>query len=114
MRSTDLLREGRWESWLHARLRERGFELFCEPDAVVEHEKDFGVGEFIAQRFHYARSYAGMRNPELGSATRRLLLRLAAAYPAALLACRAQRFRASAGIGRSSCSGRRCSCSTSP
>ena len=26
----DLLREGRWESWLHARLLERGFELWCE------------------------------------------------------------------------------------
>ena len=63
----DLLRAGRWESWLHARLRERGFELFCEPDAVVEHEMDFDVGDFIAQRFHYARAHADMRNPELGS-----------------------------------------------
>lgn len=62
----DLLREGRWESWLHRRLRERGFELFCEPKAVIEHDKDFGVREFVAQRFHYARAHADMRNPELG------------------------------------------------
>lgn len=62
----DLLREGRWESWLHRRLRERGFELFCEPNAVIEHDKDFGVCEFVAQRFHYARAHADMRNPQLG------------------------------------------------
>jgi Glycosyl transferase family 2 len=62
----DLLRAGRWENWLHPRLQERGFELWCEPAAVVEHDKDFGLHEFLSQRYHYSRSYAGMRNPELG------------------------------------------------
>jgi glycosyltransferase involved in cell wall biosynthesis len=62
----DLLREGRWENWLHPRLQQRGFELWCEPGAVVEHDKDFDFGEFLSQRYHYSRSYAGMRNPELG------------------------------------------------
>lgn len=62
----DLLREGRWESWLHARLLERGFELWCEPDAVLDHAKDFGFREFVSQRYHYSRAYAGMRNPDLG------------------------------------------------
>jgi Glycosyl transferase family 2 len=63
---TDLLQAGRWESWLHGRLRERGVELFREPDAVIEHEMDFPVSDFLAQRFHYARAYAGMRVPDLG------------------------------------------------
>ena len=63
----DLLRAGKWESWLHARLLERGFELWCEPDAVLDHAKDFGFREFLSQRYHYSRSYAGMRNAELGS-----------------------------------------------
>lgn len=70
----DLLREGRWETWLHPRLQERGFELWCEPDAVVEHDKDFGLGEFLSQRYHYSRSYAGMRNSDLGA--RRVLYAL--------------------------------------
>jgi hypothetical protein len=61
----DLLREGRWESWLHARLRERGFRFWSDPQATIEHAKDFGLHEFLSQRFHYSRSYAGMRNPEL-------------------------------------------------
>lgn len=62
----DLLREGRWETWLHPRLRERGFELYCAAAMVLEHDKDFGLGEFLSQRWHYSRSYAGMRNATLG------------------------------------------------
>jgi hypothetical protein len=62
----DLLREGRWETWLHARLRERGFTLYADPDVVVGHDKDFGFWEFVGQRYHYSRAYAGMRNPDLG------------------------------------------------
>jgi GT2 family glycosyltransferase len=62
----DLLREGRWESWLHPRLRDRGFTFYCDPGAVLDHVKDFDVREFASQRYHYSRSYAGMRNPELG------------------------------------------------
>jgi len=63
----DLLRDGRWENWLHPRLVERGFELWCEPGAVVGHDKDFDLREFLSQRYHYSRSFAGMRNPELGA-----------------------------------------------
>ena len=62
----DLLRAGHWESWLHPRLQERGFELWCDPKVVLEHAKDFGFLEFVSQRYHYSRSYAGMRNAELG------------------------------------------------
>lgn len=62
----DLLRAGQWESALHPRLRERGFVLWSDPEAVIDHAKDFGVGEFISQRYHYSRSYAGMRNVALG------------------------------------------------
>jgi len=62
----DLLHEGRWESWLHGRLRGLGFRFWSDPDAAIEHAKDFDFGEFLSQRYHYSRSYAGMRNPDLG------------------------------------------------
>ena len=62
----DLLREGRWESWLHPRLQQRGFKLWCDPAIVLDHAKDFGFSEFVSQRYHYSRSYAGIRNAELG------------------------------------------------
>lgn len=62
----DLLRAGLWETWWHARLRSEGFQLHADPAAVVAHDKDFGIREFLSQRYHYSRSYAGLRNPELG------------------------------------------------
>jgi hypothetical protein len=62
----DLLRAGHWESRLHPRLRSRGIALWCEPEAVIEHAKDFGFVEFVSQRYHYSRSYAGTRNALLG------------------------------------------------
>jgi glycosyltransferase involved in cell wall biosynthesis len=63
----DLLREGKWETWLHERLRSRGFEFYLDDQAVLDHVKDFDFREFAAQRFHYARAYAGMRNSDLGN-----------------------------------------------
>lgn len=62
----DLLRDGRWESWLHPHLRRQGFELYADPAIALAHAKGFGVGEFLSQRYHYSRSHAGMRNPQLG------------------------------------------------
>lgn len=62
----DLVREGRWESWLHPRLRSRGFAFYCDGEAVIHHVKDFGIREFLSQRYHYSRSHAGMRRAELG------------------------------------------------
>jgi len=62
----DLLSAAKWESWLHARLRERGFTFYATPEATLDHVKDFEIGEFVEQRFHYGRAYAAMRNDALG------------------------------------------------
>jgi glycosyl transferase family 2 len=62
-----LLEEGRWETWLHPHLLDRGIALHAESDMALEHVKDFGFREFVSQRYHYARSHAGMRNAELGA-----------------------------------------------
>jgi len=61
-----LLAEGRWETWLHPHLGREGFTFHVEPGMVLGHDKDFGFREFASQRWHYARSHAGIRNPELG------------------------------------------------
>ena len=61
-----LLREGCWETWLHPHLAQSGFELYSEPEAVVIHAQEFGIREFVSQRYHYSRSHAGMRNHALG------------------------------------------------
>ena len=62
----EFLDRGLWENWLHPHLQQVGFELWSDPKLVILHVKDFGVREFLAQRYHFARSYAGLRNPELG------------------------------------------------
>lgn len=50
-----------WESFLHARIRASGVPLHCEPDLRVFHKKRFGFRYFVRQRYHYSRSFAGMR-----------------------------------------------------
>ena len=94
----DLLAEGRWESDLHPRLRERGFELWAAAGAEIEHAKDFGFFEFASQRYHYSRSFAGMRNSALGA--RRPLFALATPLLVPLLTWRIVRnVRARPGYG---------------
>ncbi|MGH7592246.1 MAG: hypothetical protein ACRELE_00090, partial [Gemmatimonadales bacterium] len=50
---------GRWESHLHNVLRDAGVELVCRPEIVVGHRKHYTVGEYLTQRYLYARSHAG-------------------------------------------------------
>ena len=61
-----LLDEGRWESWLHPHLAREGFGFFADPAIALDHVMRFDVSFFVSQRYHYARSHAGARNPELG------------------------------------------------
>jgi len=59
--AAETLQQEAWEFFLHRRLAEQGVELFCDPDLVVSHEKEFGWIEFLSQRYHHSRSFAGMR-----------------------------------------------------
>jgi hypothetical protein len=55
---------GRWENQLHESFRRGGVTLVCRPEITVGHKKHYTVGEYLAQRFWYARSYAGARVAE--------------------------------------------------
>lgn len=55
------LRAEVWESFLQARMRQLGVAFHSDPDMVVRHKKEFGYGYFLSQRYHYSRSFAGMR-----------------------------------------------------
>ena len=57
----DLFYQGLWETFLHAALAEKGMRFRCEPGAEVIHAKPFSFSHFSEQRWHLARSYAGMR-----------------------------------------------------
>ena len=61
MRHAHELADGRWESWINDRLRADGVPIATTNAAVVRHIKPFRLGHFLVQRFHFSRSYAGMR-----------------------------------------------------
>jgi len=56
-----ILKAGKWENHLHDALKRDGIELVCRPDIVVGHKKHYTFGEYLSQRYFYARSYAGAR-----------------------------------------------------
>ncbi|MGH9266663.1 MAG: hypothetical protein ACRD0D_00625 [Acidimicrobiales bacterium] len=82
----DVFAEGLWENFLHDRLRAAGHVLGLDPAMVVSHQKHFTIPMFLSERFHYSRSFAGMR-VEGASAGRRLVWALGSlALPPLLLA----------------------------
>ncbi len=57
----DAFGDGLWDNFLHDRLRAAGHVLGLAPEMVVGHQKYFTVSMFWSERFHYSRSFAGMR-----------------------------------------------------
>lgn len=55
------LGRGQWENRLHDAMRRDGVPLVCRPQISVGHKKHYTVGEYLSQRYLYARSYAGVR-----------------------------------------------------
>lgn len=68
----ETIKKNYWEYFLHEELRKSGVRFFSTPDIVINHKKEFGFLYFLSQRFHYSRSFAGMRRSKL-SGFRRLL-----------------------------------------
>lgn len=67
-----LLDNGKWESWINQELKAEGALTRSTGRAVVRHIKPFGFMHFLTQRFHFARSFAGMRRDDQ-SWTRRIV-----------------------------------------
>ena len=59
-----------WESFLHEELARKGVKFLSVPSIVIVHKKEFGFFYFLSQRFHYSRSFAGMRRAILPPAKR--------------------------------------------
>ena len=84
------LEQGRWESWINDKIRADGVPIASTNKAVVRHIKPFRLGHFLVQRFHFARSYAGMRRVDQSPA-RRLIYGLGSIALPALLTLRVTR-----------------------
>jgi len=65
-----VLEEGKWENHFHDAMRADGIKLICRPEIIVGHKKHYTFGEYLSQRYLYARSYAGARVREASSMKR--------------------------------------------
>jgi hypothetical protein len=90
LRHARVLDEGKWESWVNDRLRADGVAIAATNTMVVHHIKEFRLANFLIQRFHFARSYAGMRRPDQSPA-KRLLYGIGSAALPFLLSARVAR-----------------------
>ena len=90
---------GAWENVLHAALREKGFTFRCEPGAEVVIVKSFSFGRFASQKWHVARSYAGMRASRVSASSRLLFAARTALLPPLLAARIVRRVLARPGWG---------------
>ena len=86
MRHAHVLACGKWESWINDRLRVDGIALASTNAMVVHHIKPFRLGDFLVQRYHFARSYAGMRRVDQSPARRLVYGFGSLALPALLMA----------------------------
>jgi len=60
-RYRDAIAAGKWENHLHDAMHRDGVPMVLRPEIGVGHKKHYTVGEYLSQRFLYARSYAGER-----------------------------------------------------
>jgi hypothetical protein len=72
LRHAGVLAQGKWESWINERLRSDRVPMAATNGMVVRHIKPFRLGYSLAQRFHFSRSYAGMRRSGQSRAQRLL------------------------------------------
>lgn len=59
-----------WEYFVQQEMRANGARFFRVPTMVVDHKKAFGFAYFLSQRFHYSRSFAGMRRRRVPASKR--------------------------------------------
>jgi glycosyl transferase family 2 len=77
----DLLDRGVWENLLYERIRARGSTLYADPSIVAYHAKRFGFWEFLAQRYHFGRSFAATRVAGAAPTTRAFFVAIALLLP---------------------------------
>ncbi len=68
----DNLKKNYWEFFIQQELKHRGIKFLSVPSMIVYKKKQFGFGYFMAQRFHFSRSFAGMRRQQMSTAGRLL------------------------------------------
>lgn len=76
---------GGWENEVHEAIQAAGGQLFFVPEMVAGHDMSYSFGGYMAQRYLFARSYAGNRVRGAGFALRASYAIATLALPALLL-----------------------------
>lgn len=79
------LADGRWEDHLHEALRRDGVRVKCDPSIVVGHKMRYRVRDYLAQRYWYSRSWAGLRGRAMTAPRRTLAGAVRIVLPPVLL-----------------------------
>ncbi len=79
---SDVLAEGKWENYLHDRMKADGVELIMSSDLTAGHKMHYTFGLYMSQRFIYSRAYAGMRVEDQPLSKRLTMGAAACALPA--------------------------------
>lgn len=79
------IRKRSWEFFLYRELRQRGVTILSVPTIIVRKKIEFGLLYFLAQRFHFSRSFAGMQRRRVSSASRLVHLVSAPLLPLLML-----------------------------
>lgn len=81
----DLIKDEYWETFVHGELESKGSKLWSDPSVKVIHKKHFRFQDFLAERFHYSRAFAGTRNESMSVAKRIVYFFASALLPPILL-----------------------------
>ncbi len=84
-RVDDSIKNECWEFFLHQELSRQGVKFLSVPSIVVSHKKEFGFWYFMAQRYYYSRSFAGMRRTRTSFPARLLYLCASPLLPGLML-----------------------------
>lgn len=71
------LKQGYRETFIHNYLESQGEILWSDPTISMIHSKHFTIVEFLTERYHYSRAFAGKRNETMPPLQRMLYLCLA-------------------------------------
>jgi len=66
----ELIKDEYWETFVHGQLESEGKQLWSDNSVRVIHKKHFRFSDFLSERFHYSRAFAGTRNESMSLAKR--------------------------------------------
>lgn len=81
----DMIKEEYWETFVHGQLEAEGKNLWSDPSVQMIHKKHFKFNDFLAERFHYSRAFAGTRNESMSMSKRLIYLVCSPLLPPVLL-----------------------------